>query len=366
MQVAAPARPEQSRGDGPDRERSGFLRRHRRLVMLALTAAVAVGFVIFVLPQVTSLSTTVHRLESGDPVWLVVAVLFEALSLGSYILLFRTVFSCHDVRIGWRESYQINMAGVVATKLLAAAGAGGVALTVWALRASGLAPRTIARRMFTFELLLYAVYAGSLVVCGLGLRSGLMAGHAPWTLSLAPAGLGAVVIALALALRMLPSDLERRFKTFSGARRVRRLRSRLAAAPAALRDGTGIALELIRNRDAGVLGAVGYWAFDIATLVACFHAFGSPPPGAVIVMAYFLGQLANALPLPGGVGGVEGGMIGVLIAFGTHGSLALLAVLSYRAISFWLPTLPGALAYMRLRGTVAAWRQERAETAPTT
>src|SRR5205807_1272634 len=107
----------------------------------------------------------------------------EALSLGSYILLFRTVFSCHGVRIGWKESYDINMAGVVASKLLAAAGAGGVALTVWALRASGLDPRTIARRMLSFELLLYAVYAGALVVVGVGLRTGVLEGRAPWTVT---------------------------------------------------------------------------------------------------------------------------------------------------------------------------------------
>ena len=57
-------------------------------------------------------------------------VVLEALSLGGYVALFRTVFSCHGARIGWKASYQITMAGVVATKLFAAAGAGGVALTV--------------------------------------------------------------------------------------------------------------------------------------------------------------------------------------------------------------------------------------------
>ena len=62
-------------------------------------------------------------------------------------------------------------------------------------------------------------------------------------------------------------------------------------------------------------------------------------------MAYFIGQLANVIPLPGGVGGVEGGTIGALIAFGTPASLAILGVLAYRLISFWLPTLPGAIAY---------------------
>jgi uncharacterized protein (TIRG00374 family) len=81
-------------------------------------------------------------------------------------------------------------------------------------------------------------------------------------------------------------------------------------------------------------------------------------------MAYFVGMLANVLPLPGGIGGVDGGMIGALIAFGVDGSLALLAVLTYRAFSFWLPTLPGAVAYFQLRRTVHRWQAELSPTPP--
>ena len=82
------------------------------------------------------------------------------------------------------------------------------------------------------------------------------------------------------------------------------------------------------------------------------------PPWAVLVMGYLVGMLGNLLPLPGGVGGVEGGMIGALAAFGVDLQLAVAAVLAYRAISFWLPTLPGAVAYFQLRRTVARWRDE--------
>ena len=71
-------------------------------------------------------------------------------------------------------------------------------------------------------------------------------------------------------------------------------------------------------------------------------------------------MLGNLLPLPGGLGGVEGGMIGAFAAFGVDFDLAVLAVLSYRAISFWLPTVPGAIAYFQLRRTVARWREEQA------
>jgi putative heme transporter len=320
-------------------------------------AAIA-GFIQFVVPQLSALGPTLHRLRAGDPKWLGFGVVLEALSLGGYVALLRTVFSCHGVRIGWKASYQITMAGVVATKLFAAAGAGGVALTVWALRASGLSARSVARRVLALEFFLYGVYAGTLVVVGVGLRSGLFAGRAPWTLTIAPAVLGATVIVVLLSMRALPNDFERRMKPLVGARRGRRLLARLASAPWAVHDALDIVFSLIRERKPWLIGAIAYWGFDIATLWTCFHAFGSPPTVAVLVMAYFVGALANALPLPGGLGGVEAGLIGAFLAFGTHASLAILAVLSYRLISFWLPTVPGAAAYLQLRRTVGVWRDE--------
>ena len=116
----------------------GFLRRHRRTVIVVVSLAAIAGFVHFVLPQVIALGPTLRRLRGADPRWLAAGIVLEALSLTGYIALFRAVFSCDGARIGWTTSYQITMAGVVATKLFAAAGAGGIALTVWALRASDL------------------------------------------------------------------------------------------------------------------------------------------------------------------------------------------------------------------------------------
>jgi uncharacterized membrane protein YbhN (UPF0104 family) len=335
-----------------------FLRRHRRAVTVVVGVAAIAGFAHFVVPQLDALAPTLRRLRGADPRWLGAGMVLEALSLAGYIALFRTVFSCHGTRIGWKTSYLITMAGVVATKLFAAAGAGGVALTVWALRASGLDARTVARRILTFEFLLYGVYVGALVVAAIGLRGGLFAGSAPWALTVAPAVLGGTAIVALLAIRALPADLERRGGSPAAGRRGGRLRARFASAPWAVRDALGIAFSLVKERKPGLFGAVAYWGFDIATLWACFHAFGAPPPVAVIVVAYFVGALANALPLPGGVGGVEGGTIGAFLAFGAPASLAILAVLAYRLISFWLPTLPGAAAYLQLRRTVGHWRDE--------
>jgi uncharacterized membrane protein YbhN (UPF0104 family) len=184
-------------------------------------------------------------------------------------------------------------------------------------------------------------------------------GGGSFAITIVPALAAFVLFALAGAVALLPGDTERRMGRWAtGSGRSARWIARAATVPALAASGVRTAIDLIRSRDVGLLGAIAWWGFDISVLWAMFHAFGSPPPFTVIWMAYFVGMLGNLLPLPGGLGGVEGGMIGAFAAFGVNLELAVLAVLSYRAISFWLPTIPGAIAYFQLRRTVAHWREE--------
>jgi uncharacterized protein (TIRG00374 family) len=251
------------------------------------------------------------------------------------------------------------MAGLAATRLFAAAGSGGVALTVWALRRAGLDRRTVAAQMVTFMTVLYGVYMVSLVVFGVGLRSGLLPGGGSFAITILPAIFGGAVIAIVLALTLVPVDADGRLATWEKRRgedrRGAKLIARLVALPAVVAGGVRGAIGVVRSRDPLALGAVAWWGFDIATLWASFEAFGGAPAIGVVVMAYFVGMLANVLPLPGGIGGVDGGMIGAFIAFGVAAPLAVVAVLIYRAFAFWLPTVPGAIAYVQLRRRVAGW-----------
>jgi uncharacterized protein (TIRG00374 family) len=266
--------------------------------------------------------------------------------------------------IGWRASYEITMAGLAATRLFAAAGAGGVALTAWAVRRSGMEPRLVACRMIAFLAILYGVYMATFVIDGLGLAVGLFPGSASFAITVGPAIFGAVVIGLFLSVSLLPGDAERLVGRWTkGAGRRGKLARRLAAAPASAATGIRTAIALVRSRDPNLLGAVAWWGFDIATLWACFHAFGGSPPTAVVVMAYFVGMLGNTLPLPGGIGGVDGGMIGAFSAFGVPVEVSVASVLAYRVFAFWFPTLPGAIAYLQLRRTVHRW-QAAVEPAP--
>ena len=335
-----------------------LIRDHRRGLLALLVICVVIIFIFAVLPQLAGFGKSLHRLRYGNKLWLAAGVGLECVSLGGYMALFRLLFSSGKVRIGWSSSYQITMAGAVATKLLAAGGAGGIALTVWALRAAGLEAATVARRMASFEMLLYAVFMLSLVIFGGGLAIGVLPGSSPSALTVLPAAFGAVVIGLALGTGMA-ADRAQRWLSRMGrrGRRSGKLFKKLATVPETLHGGFETSLEVLRHPQPGLAGAIVYWAFDIATLWAGFRAFGAMPQVAVIVIAYFVGQLANALPIPGGIGGVEGGMIGSFIAFGVNGSTAVLAVLAYRIISFWLPVIPGSIAYLQLRSAVTKWRE---------
>jgi uncharacterized membrane protein YbhN (UPF0104 family) len=355
-----------ARGAGAEEEMPRVRLTRRQLFAFALFVLSAVAFLYFVLPKLTGAAKTVHRIERGDTWWIAIGVVLEAASFGGYVVLFRAIFvtrphpHSHLRRIGWRESYEITMAGLAATRLFAAAGAGGVALTAWALRRSGMEPRLVACRMVAFMVLLYVIYAGSLLIDGIGLGSGLLPGGGSFAITFVPAIVAAILFAVAGAISLLPGDFERRLHAWAaGSGRFKQWVARAATVPALAASGVRTAIEVLRERDVGLLGALAWWGFDISVLWAMFHAFGSPPAFTVIWMAYFVGMIGNLLPLPGGLGGVEGGMIGALAAFGVNFELAVLAVLSYRAISFWLPTFPGAVAYFQLRRTVARWRDEQ-------
>jgi uncharacterized membrane protein YbhN (UPF0104 family) len=337
----------------------------RQAIAFGVFVLTIVGFMYFVLPKLAGVGTTLHHIENGDAWWIAVGVVLELASFAGYVVLFRAVFVGRGAHppgpIGWRESYQITMAGLAATRLFATAGAGGIALTAWALRRSGMEARLVACRMVAFIVLLYAVYAGSVLLDGIGLGIGLFPGGGSFALTIVPAIVAAILIAAVGAMALLPGDIERRLGRWAASRSGPPARwvALGATVPALAASGVRTAIELIRSRDPGLLGAVAWWGFDISVLWAMFHAFGSPPPFTVIWMAYFLGMLGNLLPLPGGLGGVEGGMIGAFVAFGVDFNLAYVSVLAYRAISFWLPTIPGTVAYFQLRRTVARWRQEQ-------
>jgi uncharacterized membrane protein YbhN (UPF0104 family) len=299
----------------------------RRLAVPAALAAVGAAAFLAAGGPVHALTSAIGRVAGADPAWVVAGAAFELLSFGGYIALLWLVGSRATERLNLRASAQLTLGGAAATRLLPAGGVGGVALTVWALRRSGLAPREAARTLMTFLVLLYAVFLGSIAVAGGLLLAGAGGGSAPLALSGIPAAGATLAIAAALVIAALrPSGT--------------------------LGSSVRGAVVLARSADPRLLGAFVWWTFDGAVLWAMLHALGVAPSLPVVVLAYFLGQLANTLPVPGAV---SGGMTGALVAFGVEADLALASVLAYRSLAIWIPAPVGLYALAGLRRTVAGW-----------
>ena len=349
----------------PDDEDHGLEVNRRSVLGLGAFLVVALAGLYFLLPQLAGLEDTWHRIEDGSPYWTLLALLFGIGMFGSYVAMFRGIFlRAGAARIDWKASYQITLAGLAASRIFAAGGAGGLVLTAWALRRAGMRKRLVADKTLTFLILTYLPYMGALIVCGLGLRIGLFPGSAPFGLTVVPAIIAFVLTAIGVATALVPTDLQRRLEGFATRRgRIGAWAQRLANLPAAASAGMRDSLQYLRHPDPALAGAVLFWAFQVAVLWASFRAFGDAPALAVVTQAFFVGMFGNLLPMPGGVGGVEGGMIAALAAFGVDAGQAVVSVLLYRAVTFWLPMIPGAIAYFQLRGTVERWRQERVAAA---
>ncbi|HVD38013.1 MAG TPA: lysylphosphatidylglycerol synthase transmembrane domain-containing protein [Solirubrobacterales bacterium] len=334
----------------------------RRLVQTIVAVFLLLGAIYFLFPKLVGLGNALDRLDDADPVWIAVAIGFNVLAYATYIALFKAVVGGDALRLTWGETYEINMAGVAGTLLFSAGGAGGVAVTYWALRKAGMGRRDVARRMVAFVSLHYIFYPIALIVFGILLRTGVMNGKSSVELTIIPAAVAGALLVIGVLVTLIPPDAERRLARFAHTERSRHFLENLGKVPATLGEGFRFAFGLFTHPSKGglaVLGAAGFWAFSIGVLWASFHAFGVHVPLAVVVQGFFLGMVANLFPLaPAGVGAVDAGMIGAFVLFGIPEETVFPAVLIFRLVAFWMPIPPGIFAFFQLRHTVHRWEQE--------
>jgi uncharacterized membrane protein YbhN (UPF0104 family) len=305
----------------------------RRLGQIALLVAIA-GLLLVTLP---GLGDVRDRFSDARAGWVAGALALEVGSVVSFIVVFRGVFC---LRMPWGFSAQVGLSEQAANVLLPAGGAGGLALGAWALNRAGMSQGHIARRTVAFFLITSSANFFVAVLAGIGVLAGVLPSEATFALAAVPAGLAVLVISVVLLLpRLLPE----------GSRADGKVRHAAATVAEGVRD----AVHLLRSgRPSVVGGAAGYLLFDMAALAAAFHAFGSSPALGDFLLAYVLGQLGGLVPLPGGVGGTDGGLVAALALYGTPLASATAAVLAYRAFQLGLPALVGTVAFGRLRQTL--------------
>jgi uncharacterized membrane protein YbhN (UPF0104 family) len=331
-------------------------RRLRRRLLELAAVGVLVGIVVLTGPGLGDLRKQVAHASPG---WLVLGVGFEVLSTLCYVVIFRAVFC---PRMSWRLSYQIGMSEQGANSVLSVSGAGGLALGAWALHRGGMSAESIGRKSVAFFFLTSLANVTGVVVFAALYAVGVLHHDRNPALTY---GFGAAALAATLLVLMLPVLLDRKRTAAPGRDKRGRLAAGLQFVRSSLSQGLRDGILLLRHHSPGVLiGSFGTMAFDLAVLGACFRGFGYSPALGVLVLGYLIGQLGGNLPVPGGIGGVDVGLIGTFVLFHQPLAATTAAVLVYHAISLWVPGLLGSVAFVQLRRSLRDEAQPAAMCAP--
>jgi uncharacterized protein (TIRG00374 family) len=328
---------EPKRGVPSEEQADVLASQSRKLRNSLISLAVFFAIVLALLLAVPGLRAAADRLSDANPAWVFTAIGFELLSCVGYMVLFDLVFG----RIGRGLVTRLSLAELAVNSVVSVSGLAGLALGAWVLRTRGIAVERIAKRSVLIFVLTSAVSAAAVVVIGVPMWLGLLPGSTNPLLTLLPALLAAgAIVGTIVAARWAGRRADR----------LSEQHSRTAVALVAISGGVEDALSEIRHHDWRLLGAVGYWLFDVLTLFAALAAFGHVASFWAIAMAYLIGLIANSLPVPGGFGVVDGGLVGMLDLFNVApGSTVVAAVIVYRAISLWVPALTGSVAFLSLR-----------------
>jgi len=301
----------------------------RRLGTLALLVVLAVALLV----SVPGLRRVSDRIGHLDPVLIIVAVALELASDISFVVLFRLFFD----RLPSRDARALAWTEQASGALLPGGGAGGLAIGGWLIHLAGVPTRWIVRRSGGIFFLTSAVNSATVVGAGLALTCGVRGPH--------DFARGALPALLALGATLPVAAVPLLTRSQRGSRR------RVPAWVRGISDGVEDAEQTTFSRRPSwrLVGALGYLGFDMAVLWVALRAFGHAPSVPALILAYNIGYLANALPIPGGIGVLDAGLTGALALYGVAPAHAAAAVVVYHAIALWVPGLGGLFAYLRLR-----------------
>lgn len=310
-----------------------------------------VGGVVLLLGKVAGYAEVVNAIRGADPFWIIVAPVAEAFEVVGYIVAFRVAiaFGGGPVWPYWLAT-RLVFASLGATRLLAAAGAGGLAVVYWAVRRSGRSRHEAVRRVLTLNVGIFSVFG---IVTAAAAAARLLGAAPEVPVAMAWVWLTAVVSCFALGI-LATTGRARRVLAFVSRHAVGRVVADAIRAIAVL----GRMLRELRTSWPFLAGAALYWGADLVGLWAGLRAFDVEISTTALVLAYATGYVSVTLPLPAaGAGSVDAAMTAALVAVGVPLAPALLGVLVYRFCSFVLPTIPGLAALLTLPLTGAELRQ---------
>jgi uncharacterized membrane protein YbhN (UPF0104 family) len=305
----------------------------RNLIHGLISLLILIVLAVCLLLAVPGLHNVGHEIEHMDASWLVLAVVLEILSCFGYILAFLQVFERAPRRFGAR----VAMSELAFGAAVSLGGAGSIAVGAWLLVERGGKPSRVAERSAVLFLLTSAINLITLAAAGLGVWIGLFPGKRDLLLSLLPGGVGVVVFLMFMALPLIADRLTAGHT------------GRAAQWTRATSETIRATERVLFRWDWRIVGALGYLWWDIAVLWVCFRAIGHPPAFATVVLAYQIGYLSNLIPVPGGIGILEGSFIGMFALYGVGATMTTSATIVYHAISLWVPATWGTITFLLLR-----------------
>jgi uncharacterized membrane protein YbhN (UPF0104 family) len=304
-------------------------RRLRSGILTGALLSVLLGGLVLAVPGLRTVSASIRHARPG---WIALAVGLEIASCVGYVLAFQGTFE----RLPRRFATFVAASELAFGAVVPLGGAGGIAAGGWLLARRGIPIRRIAERSAVLFLLTSATNVVALLLAAGGLAAGWWGGPHDLLRTVVPATVALVVLLVFLALAGLATGAS---PDHHSSARWMPLR--------AVGDSTVATMRLIRRPGWRLaVGAPAYLLCDVAALWLCIHALGRGVPAAPLLVAYLLGYLANAIPVPGGIGVLDGGLAAALVAYHVPAATAVGGVLIYHALALWIPTVSGTLAFV--------------------
>ena len=331
----------------------------RWIVHGLLFVALTIG-VFGVLPRLGGLRHDAVDLRHGRPAFMVAAVVAQAVSLGCYAQLYRHVLGALGAKISFRLAADVTLASFLVSHLTPLGSATGTLVNVSTLETEGIAAATTGE-----AIALTSLESTTALIALFGSGFAATAGrHLPQAY-LTVAGLALVLVAALLAAVFVVgahpavagragrwvATVARRFRPSIDPARAAATASRLATLARSALSGRVFWISF------GL--AAGDLLTDLLSLDLMFLAFGYQPGFGPLAVAYAAANIASAIPItPGGLGVIEVTLVAITVGFGSPRAIAVLAVLGYRVVNYWLPLIPGAIAYLRIRLRSAKTKNE--------
>ena len=317
----------------------------RKLVRGGIVVGILVVVAVGIIALVPGLSGVRSAISSASPGWVAAAVVIQLVGLAGAVVFVQAVFDELPRRLTWWQGWGMQGANAV----LPTAGSTGV--SYWSVSAVGWSTYQFAERTAVMIIAPAAPNLVLIIVFGVLMGLGVVPGSHDWWLTWLPAAIAFVVAAGAIAIAVWAEKLARRVKD-----------QRLAQGITIVATGVTGTVAILRRRSWRVVGTWVDLLGSIGVLWASLIAVGDHLPFAVVVMGYLVGQIAQVIPVPGGIGAIDAGVTGALVLYGAPATITTGGELISHGIDLAVPIATGIIAFVFLPHQIDAARARREAT----